>query len=67
MKIDVQELERLLNDDKEFKRWTIEQLLDLKSKVENIERTFTWIKRLFLIIISIILSKVGIDLGGWHV
>ena len=67
MKIDVQELERLLNDDKEFKRWTIEQLLDLKTKVENIERTFTWIKRLFLIITSIILSKIGIDLGGWHV
>jgi len=66
MKIDVQELEKLLNDDKEFRRWTIEQLIDLRQKVESIERTFTWVKRLFFGVLGAILSKIGIDLGGFN-
>ena len=59
----VEEIEKLLNNDKEFKRWTINKLLNLEQKINCIDNKFKLIKRMMYIVLSIILAKLGIDVN----
>ena len=66
----VEEIEKLLNDDKEFKRWSINKLIQLDSKliqleqeISNINNTFKIIKRLIYVVTTIVLAKFGIDIN----
>ena len=59
----VEEIEKLLNNDTEFKRWTINKLLNLEQKINCIDNKFKLIKRIMYIILSIILAKLGIDVN----
>lgn len=59
----VEEIEKLLNDDKEFKRWTINKLIQLEQEISNINNTFKIIKRLIYVVTTIVLAKFGIDIN----
>ena len=59
----VEEIEKLLNDDKEFKRWTINKLTELEQEISNINNTFKIIKRLIYVVTTVIFAKLGIDIN----
>jgi len=59
----VEEIEKLLNNDKEFKRWTINKLTQLEQEISNINNTFKIIKRLIYVVTTVIFAKLGIDIN----
>ena len=59
----VEEIEKLLNNDKEFKRWTINKLIQLEQEISNINNTFKIIKRLIYVVTTVIFAKLGIDIN----